>query len=62
MLASGLQEAGIVSKITVHAGDFLRGDGYVSSDNLILRTKDLWLGETIPISGLRGAVDHTTAG
>ncbi len=43
-----------MAKVTVHAGDFLKGDGQLSFGSLTLRTQEhSWLGETIPISELQ---------
>lgn len=42
-----------MAKVTVHAGDFLKGDGQFSFGSLTLRTEaHTWLGETIPITQL----------
>lgn len=42
-----------MSTITVHAGDFLKGDATLAFDNvIILRTEANFLGETIPLSQL----------
>jgi hypothetical protein len=42
-----------MAKITVHAGDFLKGDGQFNFGVLNLRTaKHSWLGENIPITQL----------
>ncbi len=42
-----------MAKVTVHAGDFLEGDGQFSFGSLILKTKEhSWIGETIPITQL----------
>lgn len=40
-----------MSKITVHAGDFLAGKGQISFGTMTLRTKEKsWVGETIPFT------------
>lgn len=42
-----------MAKITVHAGDFLKGDGQFSFGSLTLRTDaHPWVGETIPLTQL----------
>ena len=42
-----------MAKVTVHAGDFLKGDSRFSCGSLILKTTEHpWLGETIPIHQL----------
>jgi len=42
-----------VAKVTVHAGDFLKGDAQFTFRSLRLRTKEhIFLGETIPITEL----------
>ena len=42
-----------MSKVTVHAGDFLKGDGQFSFGSLVLRTpKKNIMGEVIPASQL----------
>lgn len=42
-----------MAKVTVHSGDFLKGDGQFSFGSLILRTTEhSWAGETIPITQL----------
>jgi hypothetical protein len=43
----------LMAKVTVHAGDFLKGDGQFSFGSLILKTTEhSWIGETIPINQL----------
>lgn len=42
-----------MAKVTVHAGDFLKGDSQFIPGSLILRTTEhSWLGETISITQL----------
>ena len=42
-----------MAKVTVHAGDFLKGDGQFSFGSLTLKTTEhAWLGETIQLSQL----------
>lgn len=42
-----------MSKLTVHAGDFLKGDGQFTSGSFVLRTRERsWVGEAIPTSNL----------
>lgn len=42
-----------MAKVTVHAGDFLKGDSQFTFGSLVLKTKaHSFLGETIPISQL----------
>jgi hypothetical protein len=42
-----------MAKVTVHAGDFLKGEGQFSFDSLILKTTEhSWVGETISITQL----------
>ncbi|MDD2466955.1 MAG: hypothetical protein PHI97_23415 [Desulfobulbus sp.] len=42
-----------MAKITVHAGDFLKGDGGFSFGSFSLRNQQhLWVGETIPATNL----------
>jgi len=43
-----------VAKVTVHAGDFLKGAGQFSLGSLTLKTEEhAWVGETIPVSELQ---------
>ena len=41
-----------MKKITIHAGDFLEGDGFYSSDTLILRSEKNRSGEVIRVRRL----------
>jgi hypothetical protein len=42
-----------MGKITVHAGDFLKGDGHFSSNCFVLKTPEKsWVGETILATNL----------
>jgi hypothetical protein len=42
-----------MAKITVHAGDFLKGEGQLSFGSIVLKTEDHpWVGEVIPLSKL----------
>jgi hypothetical protein len=42
-----------MAKVTVHAGDFLKGDGQYSFGSFMLRTEaHPWAGETIPATSL----------